>query len=292
MIRPEVVVDHRSELGEGPVWISGDEALIWVDISVGRLNRLVPATGQLDRLDIGQPVGAVVPRAAGGLLLALRDGVGVLDEFAAGERAVIRVEVEADLEQNRMNDGKCDPAGRFWVGTMSFAARPGAGSLYRVDADLSVTRVISGTTIANGLGWSPDGTSMYFTDSAAQSVWAFDFDASTGMVENRRLLISVQEPGVLPDGMAIDAEGGIWTALWGGSAVRRYSATGILDQEIPFPVSQVSSCAFGGTDLEDLYVTTARTGLSEAGLAQEPDAGCLFRLDPGVRGMPTTSFSG
>lgn len=288
---PELVVAARCELGEGPVWDDREGALLWVDIHRGRLHRFFPETGACDHLDLGGPLGAVVPCSGGGLLLAARNGVKRLEAIETGAFGALQVDVEPQSLGNRVNDGKCDSHGRFWIGTMSESTTLGAGSLYRIDADLSVTPVVKGTTISNGLGWSPSDESMYFIDSPRQTVWAFDFDAASGTIENRRDLISIPSSAGMPDGMTVDREGGLWIALWGGAAVHRYAPSGALEAEIELPVPHVSSCAFGGSDFEDLYVTTATAGLSKRALHDHPDSGGVFRLRPGVQGFPATPFA-
>jgi sugar lactone lactonase YvrE len=288
---PELVAEARCELGEGPVWDEREAALLWVDILRGRLHRLFPKTGISDAVDFGEPLSAVALRAGGGVLLALRSGLRTLAALDGEAAAEPLVEVEADRPGNRTNDGKCDPQGRFWVGTMDASSASGAGALYRVDADLSVTAMVLGTTISNGLGWSPGGECMYFIDSPRQLVWQFDFDPAAGTIANRRDLVSIPAEAGLPDGMAVDCEGGLWVALWGGGVVRRYSAAGALEAEIGFPVPQVSSCAFGGEDLGDLYVTSAALGLAAAELEDFGGSGGVFRVRPGVSGMPTTRFA-
>jgi sugar lactone lactonase YvrE len=289
---PELIVDARCAVGEGPVWDASAAALLWVDIPAGIVHRHVPASGMTDSTAVGQPVGAVVPCASGELLLGLRDGIARLTAFDADAVPSLLVGIETDRPENRLNDGKCDPQGRFWIGTMADPPIPGAGSLYRLDADLSLTLAITSATISNGLGWSPDGTLMYFIDSPTHGVDMLDFDPVSGCASGRRRLVSTPDRLGLPDGMAVDAEGGLWVAFWGGGVIRRYSSDGKFDAEVAFPAAQVSSCAFGGDDLSDLYVTTAAIGLSEAGHRETPHAGGLFRVRPGVRGLATTLFAG
>lgn len=289
---PELVVNARCAVGEGPVWDAPRQALLWVNIPAGRVHRHVPATGATASVNVGQPVGVVVPRASSELLLGLRDGIAALPTVARDAAAELLLRVEPDRPGNRMNDGKVDPQGRFWVGSMADPPVPGAGSLYRLDADLTLTCAIAGTTISNGLGWSPDGTRMYFIDSPTHGVNVFDFDAASGTVSGRRQLLAASPALGLPDGMAVNAEGGLWVAFWGGGVLRRYAPDGELDAEVAFPAAQVSSCAFGGEDLGDLYVTTAAIGLSEQERHVTPHAGGLFRIRPGVRGLPSTPFAG
>jgi len=284
----ELVLDAHAEVGEGPGWDPQNGRLVWVDIT-GRLVHLFdPNTGSDRSIDVGQHVGAAAPRASGGLVLALRGEFGLLD-LESG-----RVETIADTEatnpDNRMNDGKCDRAGRFWAGSMSYSETGNAGSLYRLEHDHSVVRVLSGVGLSNGLGWSPDERLMYYIDSLAATVYVFDFDAESGSIANRRALIEVAKGQGTPDGMTVDDEGCLWVAFWGGGAVRRYAPDGSLMEEVRLPVRQVSCCAFGGPDQGDLYITTAARGLSARELEEQPWAGGLFRFRPGVTGPPAYAY--
>ncbi len=284
----DLVLDAGADLGEAPTWDADARALIWVDITRGRVHRFDPETGRDAALDVGRAVGAAVPTASGGLVLAADEGFlhaapggGRLELLAAiGDPGVV------------MNDGACDPSGRFWAGTKDPQGIRPLGSLYRLDADLSLHRVLTGVTISNGLGWSPDGRTMYHIDSATYGVDAFDADPETGAVSGRRRLVQLPRPWGLPDGMTVDEEGFLWVAFWTGSALRRLAPDGRCTLTVELPVSRVTSCAFGGDDLADLYVTTARIGLSDEELRREPHAGGLFRLRPGVRGLPSPPFGG
>lgn len=287
-LQADLVLDARATLGEGPVWDERNGTLLWVDILPGLIHRFRPDTQQDEVLAAGQPVGAVAPRQRGGLVLAVKEGFALLDE--AGFRVV--APVEADLPTNRMNDGKCDPAGRFFAGTMDIEARPKRGALYRLNPDHSVTTVIRGVSISNGLAWSPDVHTMYYIDSPTQGVDAFDYDLDSGRISNRRRVVSIPLSRGMPDGMAIDAEGCLWVALWEGAAVHRYAPTGDLDRVVELPVSNVTSCTFGGVGLEDLYITTASSGSSDEQIRSEQWAGGLFACSPGVSGMPAHDFTG
>ncbi len=271
-------------LGEGPVWDPALDELVWVDIERGLVHRLRSGEAEV-RLDVGQPVGCAVPRAAGGLALALRDGFALLD--ADGGRPRLVAPVEHERSDTRMNDGGCDSRGRFWAGTMSLRGDTRAGSLYRLDADLTVTRVLPGLSISNGLGWSPDDRVMYHVDTPRGRIDVYEFDAVSGAIGGRRAAIAVAPEEGRPDGLAVDAEGGIWVALWGGGAVQRYSPEGQPDTRIELPASQVTSCCFGDPDLGTLYITSASRGAEH-----EPLAGSLFCCRPGVRGLTATPFAG
>ena len=233
-------------------------------------------------------VSLALPRRRGGAVIGLPDGLHVLD----GERSPLLVPIDAARTDTRTNDGACDAAGRLWVGTMALDEASPLGGLYRVDADLSVTTVLTGTTISNGLGWSPSGDRFYFIDSPTRRVDVFDFDPETGALEDRRRFAAVEVEGAVPDGLAVDAEGGVWVALHGGWGLHRYAPDGELAAVVDLPVARITSCCFGGADLRDLYVTTRRDGLSAGELAEQPLAGALLRLDAGVAGLPTHAFAG
>jgi sugar lactone lactonase YvrE len=202
----------------------------------------------------------------------------------------------ATLEPRRLdtrtNDGACDAAGRLWVGTMAMDERSPVAGLYRVDPDLSVTTLLTGTAISNGLGWSPSGRQFYFIDSPTRRIDVFDCDLAAGTVENRRLFAPVEVEDAVPDGLAVDADGCVWVALHGGWGLHRYAPDGQLMGIVDLPVARITSCCFGGDDLRDLYVTTRREGLSDAEAAQQPLAGALLRLDAGVAGLRTDAFAG
>lgn len=287
---PELLVDAHCVVGEGPAWDERDQALIWIDIVPGEVFHMPVATGAVTRMCLGQEVTAVLPRASGGYLLTLQDGVFAVDRIEQGAPLEPVCEIELDRPQSRMNDSKCDAAGRLWGGTLARDSTPGAGGLYRLDPDLTLTKAFGGTTIANGLGWSPDGTRMYFVDSGPWTLDVLDYDMATGEATDRRRLVDVTEGS--PDGLAVDAEGGIWLAVWGAGAVHRYAPDGTLEEVVAMPTSKVASCCFGGADLSDLYVTTASVEMSDADRAIDPHAGGVFRLSPGVRGLPTTPFAG
>jgi len=286
----ELVLDARAELGEGPCWDAIDQSLVWVDITQSLVHFYEPATRRDTVLDVGQPVGCVARRSAGGLVLGLRDGFGLLD--APSSNLDLVAPVEDDNRLNRMNDGKCDPQGRLWAGTMAFDSTPGAGVLYRFDLERGAAPMLADTTVSNGIDWSLDETTMYYIDSGAHRVDEFDWDGEHGTIGNRRPLIEIPESEGVPDGMTVDAEGFLWVAIWDGWAVRRYAPDGTLDRVVELPVARVTSCAFGGADLCDLYITSASVGLDDQQLGQQPHAGGLFRFRPGVRGRHANLFAG
>jgi sugar lactone lactonase YvrE len=286
----KLLVDAHAEVGEGPSWDARENVLWWVDITGNLVHRYDPATGTDTTIDVGRAVGAAVPRASGGLALAVEEGFAVLDP-KTGKTELI-AEVEADRPENRMNDAKCDTSGRMWAGTMAYDDSPGAGAFYRLDPDRAVTTILKGVTCSNGTAWSPDDTLMYYIDSGRQQVDVFDYDRSTGGVSNRRKLIDIPSSAGVPDGMTVDAEGHLWVALWGGGAIRRYSPDGKLVKVLAMPVTQPTSMAFAGPDLTDLYITSATEGLSDEARQKDPHAGALFRHRPGVKGLPTQSYRG
>jgi sugar lactone lactonase YvrE len=287
-VKFDVAVAPAAQLGEGPRWDDATQTLLWVDIPAKLVHRYDPATGTNNSRPVADVVSLALPRRRGGVVIGLPDGLHLLD----GESSPLLAAIEPQRSDTRTNDGACDAAGRLWVGTMARDERSPVASLYRVDADLGVTTMLSETTISNGLGWSPDGTRFYFIDSPTRRVDVFDCDPETGALEDRRPLAAVEVEGAVPDGMAVDAEGCLWVALHGGWGLNRYSPDGELLQEVHLPIARVTSCCFGGPQLSDLYVTTRREGLSAADAAAQPLAGALLRLDPGVAGLPTNAFAG
>jgi sugar lactone lactonase YvrE len=287
--RVRVALHARDELGEGPFWDERTGELLRVDIARGRIHAWRPATGAVATREFAGEVSAVVPRAhAPGWVLAAGHGLLLHD----GDEQLTLAVAERDRPANRFNDCKCDPQGRLWAGTMSKQRTPGTAALYRLAPGGELERVIAATTISNGLGWSPDGERMYFVDSTTQRIDVLDFDGASGQVADRRALVEVDPRDGLPDGLAVDAEGGIWVCLFGGGALRRYGPDGTLEAAIPLPVTNPTSPAFGGPDLRTLYVTSARHRLSLGRLAVEPLAGAVLALDPGVRGLPGNRYAG
>ena len=284
----EVAVAASAELGEGPRWDAATQSLLWVDIPAKLVHRYDPATGTDTAREVADVVSLALPRRRGGVVVGLPDGVHVLD----AERSPLIAAIDSEQAGTRTNDGACDAAGRLWVGTMALDECSPLGALYRVDADLSVTTVLTGTTISNGLGWSPSGQDFYFIDSPTRRVDVFDFDPETGALENRRPMAAVEVEGAVPDGLNVDAEGCVWVALHGGWGLNRYSPEGELVAEVRLPVARITSCCFGGPGLRDLYVTTRKSGLGAADAAAQPLAGALLRLDVGVAGLPTHAFAG
>lgn len=285
--------------GEGPTW-DGDRAeLLWVDIPEGLVRRaLVTRDGALEEhaapMKGGDTVGFVVPAAAGGWLLGADGGFTHLTSDGTA-RVLVDLPGEGGRPEDggtRMNDGACDRAGRFFAGTMAFDERPGAGALYRLDLDGTVTTVLDGLTISNGLGWSPDDRTVYLADSGPGLVWAFDYDLAAGAFSNQRVLLDFAHQDGVADGLTVDDDGCLWTALWGGGQVRRWSPDGELLAVVELPVPQVSSCAFAGPERDLLVISTSAQGLDEAARAAQPDAGLLFTARPGVTGPAAFPYRG
>jgi sugar lactone lactonase YvrE len=285
----ELVLDARAELGEGPVWDEAGQQLVWVDIMAGRVHFFRPGTGACRTLRADRPVGAAALSKRGGLVLAVPEGFLRLDPETGLLTPLAALPVPSpDI---RMNDGKCDRAGRFWAGTMAMDERAGAGKLFRLDATGAVTAMIADVTISNGIDWSPDERRMYYIDSGTGRIDVCDWNLEQGRISNRRPFVFFPAQAGLPDGLTVDAEGGVWVALWGGGALHRYRPDGHLDRVVLLPVTHPTSCAFGGSDLRDLYVTSARVALGPEERARQPSAGGVFRLRPGVAGRLPNMFA-
>jgi sugar lactone lactonase YvrE len=290
-MQPELLLDARADLGEGPAWDAGTGLLTWVDIRLGRLHFFDPRDGSDRSLDVGESLGCAAPCRDGGLILGLRHALARLD--FPSEKVTRLAEPEAGQPGNRFNDGKCDPAGRFLAGSMDDAEVEATGSLYSLAPDGKLKTLLAGLRISNGLAWSPDGRTFYHIDTPDRRVMAYDYDLQTGDIDRPRPAVTVPPELGCPDGMTSDAEGMLWVALWGGAQVTRWDPrTGRLLAEVPIPALNVSCCVFGGEDLTDLYVTTARKGMSAAELERYPRSGGLFRVGTGIRGMPTFAFGG
>jgi sugar lactone lactonase YvrE len=283
---------------EGPTWDAGQQQLLWVDIPAGVVHRAVlGADGELSAVaatTVGDTVGFVVPAASGGWLAGAGGGFTHLAEDGT-VRELVELAGEGGSEDaggTRMNDGGCDRAGRFFAGTMAFDQRPGAGALYRLDLDGTVTTVLEDLTVSNGIGWSPDDRTVYLADSGPGQVWAFDYDLGSGAFSRRRLFLDFSRQDGVADGLTVDDEGCVWTALWGGGQVRRWSPEGELLAVVDLPVPQVSSCAFAGPALDLLVISTSAEGLDDAARAAQPDAGRLFTARPGVTGPAAFPYRG
>lgn len=281
----EVVLEARAELGEGPVWDPRENVLRWVDILPGEVHRFDPAGGGDSAFTVGEPVGTVAARSGGGLVLATASGIWTCAADGSDRRPLH--EIDTDPPGGRFNDGKADPWGRFWAGTM-LEGTDGAAALYRFDPGEPPRTLVTGVSVSNGLGWSPEGTTMYYVDTQTRGVDAFDHDPATGAITNRRRFAEIERGW--PDGLTVDAEGGVWVALWDGWGLCRFAPDGRRTDLVELPVQRVTSCAFAGPDLSTLYITSARTGLPEPGA--QPLAGALFAVTPGVCGQPPGEWAG
>jgi sugar lactone lactonase YvrE len=279
-MRAEQLTDPVAHHGEGPVWSQSWGGLRWVDMLAGDILWL-RADGSVARRHVASVVAAVRPRRHGGAVLGVERGFAL--ESADGAITALK-ELWSD-RSIRMNEGGCDPDGRFYCGSMAYDQRLGAGALYRLDSDGSVRVVLEGVTVSNGLEWSPDGRRAYYNDTATRAISVFDYDFTAGLTR-RRSFAAVEGS---PDGLTVDAEGGVWTALFGGGAVHRYTANGELDQVIEVEARQVTACTFGGSALAELFITTSREGLQPG---EDPLAGSLFKAAPGVAGLPVRPFAG
>jgi sugar lactone lactonase YvrE len=280
-VRAEQLTGAVTFHGEGPVWWPDGSGLRCVDMLAGDV--LTIADGPVRRTHVGDVAAVVRPRQGGGAVFAVERGF-VLED-AGGTRTVLDP-VWSD-DGVRMNEGGCDPDGRFWCGSMAYDQSPGAAAMYRLDADGSVRRVFGGVTVSNGLEWSPDGTRAYYNDTATHRVDVFDYDRDAGLT-GRRPFVTFGDDGN-PDGLTVDADGGVWVALYGGGAVHRYDPSGRLDAVVAVPTPQVTACTLGGPQLDQLFVTTSRQGM---GPDDDPLAGALFGVDAGVRGLPVRAFAG
>ncbi|MFD1828228.1 MULTISPECIES: SMP-30/gluconolactonase/LRE family protein [Streptomyces] len=285
--RFDVAVRQEALLGEGPTWDAERGRLVWVDILSSRVHTWEPGSGRRTVLATEQHVGAAKPRAGGGLVVNLRDGVGLYGED--GSFAWLHRD---PVPGRRGNDAAVAPDGALWAGTMAYDETPGAGTLTRVAPDGTAATVLPEVTISNGTGWSPDGRLMYYVDTPTRRIDVFDVDPDAdgaAALGGRRTLAAIEAGAGFPDGLTVDADGCVWVALWDGGAVRRYTPDGRLDRTVPVPASRVTACAFGGPGLGDLYVTTARTGVDPGA---EPLAGALLVLPDAGRGLVQPPFAG
>lgn len=280
--------DIACDLGESALW--DGSRFYWVDITERRVYAKDWPDGPTLTLAMPDPVGSVALRAGGGLVAALRHAIAFCDV----ERGAVEIicKVEGDLPGNRLNDGAVDAGGRFWVGSMDLAESAPTGSFYRLDPDLTITRAFGGIVCSNGPAWSPDGRTMYHVDSTRRLIRAYEADPATGELGEGRIFVSDEEEEWYPDGVTVDAEGGVWNCKWDGSRIVRYSPDGTVDRVLRVPVPRPTRCAFVGPDRTALAVTSARTGLDPAALAEAPLSGRVLLLDPGTRGLPTPAFAG
>ena len=284
------VLDAKAGLAEGPHWWAEKGVLLWVDIEASRVGLFDPVARSNRFLDLPSHVGAIVPTTVGDLVAATAQGFVRLDPDSGVVTALH--DPEPGRSEHRFNDGKCDPWGRFWAGTMAYDFAAGAGSLWRVNPDFSCIRQRHGLTISNGLAWSQDRGTLYFIDSPTRQVLAFPLTSSGDFSGEPIPCITIPEDwDAVPDGMCIDAEGMLWIALFGGGCVTRWDPLrGCLLERLALPCRQVTSCCFGGPNLDQLFVTTARREMDAAAIKAEPLAGGLFQADVGVKGLPADCF--
>ena len=289
--KPELFLRARCVIGEGPVWDERDQTLYFIDLLGGKIFH---CGEQMEEVDVGETVGCIALREQGGMIAGLKSGWYWLD-FPSGERRFI-ADPESERSETRFNDGKADPAGRMWTGTMPVALDTGEGeagpdaAIYCLNQNLQIRKMASGIIQGNGMAWSPDARKFYFVDTQSRQVWACDYDLDANTLSDRRLAITIPETYGIPDGMTIDDEGNLWIALWGGRAVSVWNAeNGTLLERIELPVQNVTSCCFGGADMDELFITTAALGTD---LERYPLAGSVFRLRAGVRGAKSYRFVG
>jgi sugar lactone lactonase YvrE len=291
MVQIEPVVRAENRVGEMPIWDGQTKKLWWIDVRQPRLQSYDPVTGETAvHLVEGRALGSYAIRHAGGFMLAQEDGLYAFEPNKSARQKLS--DPEEGIKDNRLNDGRCDRRGRFWVGSMNDTVRNEDGSLYRIDPDQTATRIFDHVNLPNGICFSPDDRTMYFADTPKRMIWAFDFDIDDGVISNKRVFADLAgEPG-RPDGSTVDAEGFVWNGEFAGGRLVRYAPDGRVDRVVSMPVSNVTCAGFGGEKFDMLFVTSAWQGLSEEQRAKEPDAGALFQLDVGVSGLPEPKFGG
>jgi len=286
-----VVVPAANAIGESPVWSVREQALYWVDVEGKLVQRFVPGSGVLDRWSVPEVTSSIGLRRQGGLVAATRAGFAFLDTETGAVTPIVHP--EAEVFGNRFNDGKVDRRGRFWAGTKNLQNTPDpTGAVYRLDIDGSARRIDDGISCTNGIAWSPDDRTLYLCDTWIRRIYHYAFDAQTGDVGHRRLLIELTAELGYPDGLTVDADGFLWSAHYNGWRITRYAPDGRVDQVVRMPVQHVTSLTFGGPDLRTLFVTSASARLSAEARADQPDAGHLFAFEPGVTGLPEPEFLG
>ena len=287
MTKPELYIRSNCINAEGPVWDAASQTLYFIDVEAGKIFSY--KDGQLVSQEVGEQIGCAVLREQGGMVAGLKSGLYTVD-FPDGEKRLL-TDPEADIPGNRFNDGKVDPAGRFFAGTMALSSEEGdppTGALYRLDADGTVTRVIDNVYLANGLAWSSDGTVFYFVDTTPGTVTRYAYDLATGALSDPEVVIRVPEETGHPDGMTIDEDGNLWIALWGGNAISKWDPrTGEMLEKYELPALNVSSCCFGGRDMDTLFITTAS---QDTDMEKYPLAGNVFCMKPGVKGAPSFKY--
>jgi sugar lactone lactonase YvrE len=284
-LQADLLLDAETDLGESPFWDAATQHVTWVDITTGSIHRCSTSGGAAPVQVVGGQLSAIAPRAAGGLIAALDDGIALLD----ADGSVHRVATFTGVSPWRMNDGKCDPHGGFWAGSVQLSRVWKTSSLWRIDPDWGVTRMLEGVSVSNGLDWSPDGKTLYYNDTRTCGVDAFNFDPYSGEISDRRRVLSVPPESGLVDGLTVDSEGGIWVALHRGGEIRRIDDRGEVRTVVEVPVPDVTSCCFGGPNLDQLFVTTAISHKSER---PQPHEGGLFVCQVPVTGRLPYQFAG
>ena len=284
-MKAEIVSKTSSTWGEGPLWFGG--RIHFVDIEGHQIRSYNPCSCEEEAWEVGERVGFAIPRVGGGFIMGGDNGLAFFDPESGNKTAIVDPEPDKKPD-NRFNDGKCDPMGRLWAGTISTVKRKGDAALYRLDADLELTEQLPNVTNSNGLSWTKDGGTFYYIDTPSKTVKAFDFDPKSGSISNESVVIDTIDLDGSPDGMTIDENDHVWIAFCRGGCVRCFNpTTGKILETVELPTSGVTSCAFGGDEFGTLYITTGSFGSQE-----EPEAGHLFAVKPGVRGLPTVAFAG
>lgn len=286
----DVLLQRSDRLGECPLWDERKRILYWIDIRAPALHACDPSIRSVDTWPLPETVGSIALRERGGFLLALQSGIYLVDK--PGDPPALVTEPEPDKPANRLNDGRCDAAGRFWVGSMSELSREPLGSLFRIDPDGGCTRAFGDILIPNSVAWAPDGRTMYFADTSRSMIWAFDYDLTSGTIGDRRVFRDTGNHPGHPDGSAVDSEGCLWNCEYGGWRVVRYRPDGEIDRAIRLPIANPTCCCFGDSDLRTLYITSATQQLPPEQLAQQPLAGSVFAIRLDVAGLPEHRFGG
>jgi sugar lactone lactonase YvrE len=286
-VKIEILQDVQNALGEGPIWDHREQALYWVDIGGKTAHRYQPSSGRSQTFPFDVAVTVIGLRASGGFVLGTSKGFATWDPKVGSTDFVH--DPEADIPESRFNDGAVDRQGRFWAGTY---AKKIPTNLYRLDADHSVHRMEEGLTVCNGIGWSIDNHTMYFTDTRIRMIYAYDFDPKSGSINNRRPFVHSPDSEDVPDGLTIDSEGFVWSASFGGWKIVRYDPDGKLEREITLPVKYPTSCTFGGANYRHLFVTSSRAYVPEEDLHDQPHAGAVFKIETDVTGIQNPCFLG
>ena len=291
IMRAELILDAKATLGEGAIWNQKEKMLYWIDIEKGILHEFNPVSAEDKLFNLDKRIGTVVPSEKGGLLVALEDGIYHYNIITDSISFIVNP--DENSSEIRFNDGKCDPAGRLWAGTMSLTGKRGAGALYCLNNNGDIEKKIDSVSISNGIAWSPDNKNMYYIDTPTGKVKEYSYDKTTGKISFTRDAVIIPPGMGYPDGMTIDSKGNLWIALWSGSAVGCWDPnSGELINKIDVPVLNVTSCAFGGENLETLFITTASQGIPQDELEKYPYRGGLFKANPGVKGVPAYFYKG